>query len=42
MTARAQAQVDVEVLRREIAKTYTEVSTEPPKSTTSSRLDAAV
>ena len=31
MTARAQAPVDVEVLRGEIAKTYTEVSSEPLK-----------
>ena len=31
MTTGAEAPVDVEVLRREIAKTYTEVSTEPLK-----------
>jgi arsenite methyltransferase len=31
MTSRAEAPVDVEVLRHEIAKTYTEVSTEPLK-----------
>jgi SAM-dependent methyltransferase len=31
MTPHAEAPVDVEVLRREIAKTYTEVSTEPLK-----------